>query len=92
MRAQPWDAVVKDYTDKGLIDPSRIPPYSQEALQQVRTFLLSRDKKWELEHPKPLEVSAGASLMSPTGQVLGTAPKPEEHSPAYRSRSSAGWR
>ncbi len=29
------------------------------------------------EAPKPIEVSGGASLMSPAGQVLGTAPKAE---------------
>lgn len=82
MRAEAWDLALTDYARRGVLDPKQIGAYSPEKLAQFNRELMTPEQRASAD--KPIEVSPGASLMTPGGQVLATAPKPEEHSASYR--------
>lgn len=77
MRPDAYKGVLQVLQSDGTLKPGQAPPvYDANFVKQKRTEALTALQQFEQQ--KPLEVSAGASLMSPDGKVIGTAPKPAE--------------
>src|SRR5262245_8864697 len=48
-----WDIVTKDYVGRGVVKPEEVPAYSPETLQFYKNALLTPDKRYDVENPKP---------------------------------------
>lgn len=72
-RPRVYQDVIQKMVADGDIREGDVPKvYSEPWVRQIQRAALS--PKDQIEQDKPLEVTAGASLMSPAGQVIGTAP------------------
>jgi hypothetical protein len=78
LRGEWYGVIVDDYAQRGLVDKSKVQPYSIEALQAFKRELMSPEQRAAAD--RPIEVSPGASLMKPDGSVLATAPAAEKDS------------
>lgn len=73
MKPEAYKAVREQFITRGWLHPEQVPAdYSPEFVTMAQRWALTPQQ--QLEADKPIEVSAGASLMSPAGQVVGTAP------------------
>lgn len=77
LRAGAYSGARQTLIQQGKLKPEDAPEkYSAEFVQNVLHAALTPKEQVELQ--KPLEVTAGSSLMSPDGKVIGTAPKPAD--------------
>lgn len=75
LRAGGYGTIRQTFLMRGWATPEQIPEdYNPAYVASIKKSLLSPDKRYDIDNPKPLEVTAGASLMSPDGKVIGTAP------------------
>jgi len=80
-RPAAWDAVGQDYVGRGVVKPEELPAYSPETLQFYKNALLTPDKRYDVEHPKPIEMQPGGVLVNPqTGATVASVP-PKEQKP-----------
>lgn len=73
MRPDAYMGALKVLTADGTLKPGQVPAvYDPAFVKAKRREALTALQQFEQD--KPIEVSAGASLMSPGGHVIGTAP------------------
>lgn len=78
-----YGAVVNDYVSKGVVKPEEVAPYSPEVLDNYERQLLSNDKRYDIEHPKPVEHDPTHDLLNPqTGAVIVPGKAKEPTKPA----------
>lgn len=78
LRGEWYTAVVDDYAKKGLVDPSKVQPYSPQVLEAMQRELLTPAQRQEIDNPKPIEMAPGGVLVDPkTKQPIYTAPPRE---------------
>lgn len=73
LKAQAYEGALQQLISDGTLKPGQAPPkYDANFVKAKRREALSVVQQFEQE--KPIEVTAGSSLMKPTGEVIGTAP------------------
>jgi hypothetical protein len=73
LRGHAYEGALQQLIADGTMKPGQAPPkYDANFVKAKRREALSVVEQFKQE--QPIEVSAGASLMSPGGQVIGTAP------------------
>src|SRR5262245_49377175 len=76
MRPAAWTAARQSVIDNAIFPANQIPEaYNPHWMAAQQRSLLSQEKQYELEHPKPIEVAPGNVLINPiTKAVEYTAP------------------
>lgn len=78
MRAEVYPQIVDEFAGRGWLDASQIPPYAPGVLDQFERELMTADQRYKVDHPAPVQVSPGASLVDPQSrETMYTAPKAE---------------
>lgn len=79
-----YNAVVQDYVGRKILKPEEVAPYAPDVLDRYEQQLLSPDKRYELQHPKPMDVGGRLVVPQADGSVKVVLDKPAEHSAAYK--------
>lgn len=73
LRPEMYDTTIRQFVDRGWLDPRQVQPYSPAVLDQYQRELLTPQQQHEIDNPKPITVNG--SLLKPTGEVIATAPE-----------------